>query len=146
MNPALEDESDDDPVRLSPGRKDDDEVDITPMIDITFLLLIFFVVASKMDPTQTGRIPPASNGLSVSAKDSAVIFISRAIARSERAGAPNSAICFQAVSLMVSCILGICFFLIGLTILPLHLNLHRKYTVFIYFCQERKAVANESNA
>ncbi len=77
MNPALDDDSDDDPVRLSPGRKDDEDVDITPMIDITFLLLIFFVVASKMDPTQTGRIPPATNGLSVSAKDSAVIFVSR---------------------------------------------------------------------
>ncbi len=77
MNPASDDDSDDDPVRLSPGRKDDEEVDITPMIDITFLLLIFFVVASKMDPTQTGRIPPATHGLSVSAKDSAVIFLLR---------------------------------------------------------------------
>jgi biopolymer transport protein ExbD len=75
MNPAIEDE-DEDPVRVSPGRKDDEEVDITPMIDITFLLLIFFVVASKMDPTQTGRIPKATAGSSVSAKDSAVIFVS----------------------------------------------------------------------
>lgn len=82
MNPALDDDSDDDPVRLSPGRADDEDVDITPMIDITFLLLIFFVVASKMDPTQTGRIPAATNGLSVSAKDSAVIFISRGSAAS----------------------------------------------------------------
>ncbi len=68
-------DEDDDPVRMSPGRKDDEEVDITPMIDITFLLLIFFVVASKMDPTQTGRIPKAEAGTSVSAKDSAVLFI-----------------------------------------------------------------------
>jgi len=71
-----DEEEDDNPVRMSGGRKDDEEVDITPMIDITFLLLIFFVVASKMDPTQTGRIPKATAGLSVSAKDSAVIFIS----------------------------------------------------------------------
>lgn len=52
-----------------------EELDITPMIDITFLLLIFFVVCSKMDPTQTGRIPTAENALAISAKDSAVIFL-----------------------------------------------------------------------
>ena len=56
-------------------KRQEDEMDITPMIDITFLLLIFFVVASKMDPTQTGVIPEANNGLAISAKDSAVIFI-----------------------------------------------------------------------
>jgi len=71
-----QDDDDDDPVRMSGGRADDEEVDITPMIDITFLLLIFFVVASKMDPTQTGKIPKATAGLSVSAKDSAVLFVS----------------------------------------------------------------------
>lgn len=70
-----EEEEDEDPMRMSGGRKDEDELDITPMIDITFLLLIFFVVASKMDPTQTGRIPKAVAGMSVSAKDSAVIFV-----------------------------------------------------------------------
>jgi biopolymer transport protein ExbD len=69
-------DEDDDPVSVSPGRPEDEEVDITPMIDITFLLLIFFVVTSKMDPTQTGRIPPATQGWSVSAKDSAVLFVS----------------------------------------------------------------------
>lgn len=56
-------------------KRDEEEMDITPMIDITFLLLIFFVVCSKMDPTQTGMIPDADNGVAVSAKDSAVIFI-----------------------------------------------------------------------
>jgi len=67
---------DDDDDLLLPRRKaDDEEMDITPMIDITFLLLIFFVVCSKMDPTQTGMIPDADNGVAVSAKDSAVIFI-----------------------------------------------------------------------
>jgi biopolymer transport protein ExbD len=69
------DEDEEDPVRTSNGPREEDELDITPMIDITFLLLIFFVVASKMDPTQTGRIPKAVAGMSVSAKDSAVIFI-----------------------------------------------------------------------
>ncbi len=70
----LDDDDDDEPAL--PRRKiDDDEMDITPMIDITFLLLIFFVVCSKMDPTQMGKIPEATNGIAVSAKQSAVVFI-----------------------------------------------------------------------
>ena len=52
-----------------------EEMDITPMIDITFLLLIFFIVCSTMDPTKMGEIPEAENGLPVSAKNSAVIYI-----------------------------------------------------------------------
>lgn len=60
---------------LPKKNRDSEEMDITPMIDITFLLLIFFVVCSKMDPSQTGVIPEADNGLAISAKDSAVIFI-----------------------------------------------------------------------
>jgi len=76
--------ADEAPLRMSKGRRPDDEMDITPMIDITFLLLIFFVVASKMDPSQTAQTPRADNGLAVSAKDSAVIFVER--------GAGNAAI------------------------------------------------------
>ncbi|MEL6105448.1 MAG: biopolymer transporter ExbD [Planctomycetota bacterium] len=67
------DEEDD--FKLERGKRDDSEMDITPMIDIVFLLLIFFVVCSKMDPTQMGAIPDADNGEAISAKDSAVIFI-----------------------------------------------------------------------
>ncbi|WP_153559153.1 ExbD/TolR family protein [Roseimaritima sediminicola] len=73
----FEDDEDEAPMRMGKGFRSDDEMDITPMIDITFLLLIFFVVASKMDPTQTGRTPVADNGMAVSAKDSAVIFVLR---------------------------------------------------------------------
>lgn len=68
---------DDEPMQMSGKKRGDDEMDITPMIDITFLLLIFFVVASKMDPTQTAQTPRAEAGLAVSAKDSAVIFVER---------------------------------------------------------------------
>jgi biopolymer transport protein ExbD len=69
----VDDEEDD---FVMPKRKrDDDEMDITPMIDITFLLLIFFIVCSTMDPTKIGNIPEADNGLAISAKNSAVIFI-----------------------------------------------------------------------
>jgi biopolymer transport protein ExbD len=71
----LEDEAEEEVISLSRGVRDDDEMDITPMIDITFLLLIFFVVCSTMDPTKIGQIPEADNGLAVPAKNSAVIFI-----------------------------------------------------------------------
>jgi biopolymer transport protein ExbD len=54
---------------------DDSEMDITPMIDITFLLLIFFLVASKMDPSAAISLPPARYGLAVVEKSSAIITI-----------------------------------------------------------------------
>ncbi|TWU07999.1 ExbD/TolR family protein [Stieleria varia] len=69
----IDDEQDD--FKIEKKNRDSEEMDITPMIDITFLLLIFFVVCSKMDPSQTGKIPEADNGEAISAKDSAVIFI-----------------------------------------------------------------------
>ncbi len=52
---------------------DDSEMDITPMIDITFLLLIFFLVASKMDSDANVPLPLAKNGTAVTVKNSAVI-------------------------------------------------------------------------
>ena len=72
-NSDLTDEEDD--FALPRKKRDDDEMDITPMIDITFLLLIFFIVCSTMDPTKIGTIPEADNGLAISAKNSAVIFM-----------------------------------------------------------------------
>jgi biopolymer transport protein ExbD len=68
-------EDDEDDFALPRRKRDDDEMDITPMIDITFLLLIFFIVCSTMDPTKIGTIPEADNGLAIAAKNSAVIFI-----------------------------------------------------------------------
>ncbi|MEZ6059862.1 MAG: biopolymer transporter ExbD [Planctomycetaceae bacterium] len=38
------------------------ELDITPMIDVTFLLLIFFMVTSTMQGTPDKDIPPAQTG------------------------------------------------------------------------------------
>ena len=70
----LTDDAEDD-FELPKKKREDDEMDITPMIDITFLLLIFFIVCSTMDPTKIGQIPEAENGLAIAAKNSAVIFI-----------------------------------------------------------------------
>ncbi len=71
-------DDDDDDYVMPKKMAEEDEMDITPMIDVTFLLLIFFVVCSTMDPVKIGEIPDATNGLPVSAKESAVIFVKAA--------------------------------------------------------------------
>jgi biopolymer transport protein ExbD len=71
----IDDDDDDEPVALARRPFDDSESDITPMIDMTFLLLIFFVVTSTMDPAQIGKIPKAINGLNIPAEESAVLFL-----------------------------------------------------------------------
>ena len=55
----------------------DTEMDITPMIDITFLLLIFFVVASKMDRTATVELPPADFGVALPTKNAVIVTVAR---------------------------------------------------------------------
>ena len=58
------------------GRGDDVEMDITPMIDITFLLLIFFIVCSTPDQNTTFELPDARYGKGVSERNSVFITIS----------------------------------------------------------------------
>jgi len=55
----------------------DDEMDITPMIDLTFLLLIFFIMTSKMTGEKTYPVPPAKNGSSITTKSCVSILVSR---------------------------------------------------------------------
>ncbi|TVS21118.1 MAG: biopolymer transporter ExbD [Planctomycetaceae bacterium] len=54
---------------------DDSEMDITPMIDMTFLLLIFFLVASKMDPSAAISLPPARYGMPIVEKGAVIITL-----------------------------------------------------------------------
>lgn len=56
-------------------RKADSELDITPMIDIVFLLLAFFVVASKMDPQKVVDMPQAKNGKPVYVDKSVILIV-----------------------------------------------------------------------
>lgn len=51
------------------------ELDITPMIDITFLLLAFFVVVSRMDPQAAVILPKATYPEMVSEKSSVILII-----------------------------------------------------------------------
>jgi len=61
-----------------PKRKrnaDDGELDVTPMIDVTFLLLAFFVVVSKMDPQASVPLPSASYGVAISDKECVTLIM-----------------------------------------------------------------------
>jgi len=73
--PEFED-VDERPKPLEPRTKlEDTEMDITPMIDITFLLLIFFIVSSKMDPSSNVPLPSATTGVAISVKSSIIITV-----------------------------------------------------------------------
>lgn len=67
----------DDIIQIAPrkNRDDDVEMDITPMIDITFLLLIFFLVASTPDQQTAIELPTATQGRSVSQLESVLFTI-----------------------------------------------------------------------
>jgi biopolymer transport protein ExbD len=54
---------------------EDAEMDITPMIDITFLLLIFFLVASQLDEDAPVELPSARYGVAVAEKSSIPITL-----------------------------------------------------------------------
>lgn len=76
--PVIEDdfEVEEDFLRPRPPSSDD-ELDITPMIDITFLLLIFFLVSSKMTAEQAVELPKARHGHVVAGKESVIIIVKR---------------------------------------------------------------------
>ena len=48
-------------LRKHKRNPEEGEIDITPMIDVTFLLLAFFVVVSRMDPQSAVDLPKASS-------------------------------------------------------------------------------------
>ena len=57
-------------------RGEEAELDITPMIDVTFLLLIFFMVTSTMQGKPDLDVPPVKHGVGVDAGGVGVITIS----------------------------------------------------------------------
>ncbi len=72
-------EDDSEPESFMPLRpqSNDDEIDITPMIDIVFLLLIFFIVSSKMNAEQAVDLPKARHGGVIAGKESVIILMKR---------------------------------------------------------------------
>ena len=68
--------SDDDfDIRPKKKRREDPDLDITPMIDITFLLLAFFVMVSKMDPQMAVKLPEAKFGSNIPEKNCVVLVV-----------------------------------------------------------------------
>lgn len=52
-------------------------LDITPMIDVTFLLLIFFMVTSTMKEPATADVPPARFGVGADSGEASIVTIMR---------------------------------------------------------------------
>lgn len=69
------DEADQGPVLPRRPLRDDTEMDITPMIDITFLLLIFFLVSSIPDPATAIDLPAAEFGDGVDSRTTAAVTL-----------------------------------------------------------------------
>jgi biopolymer transport protein ExbD len=65
------------PVFFRRPLKDSVDLDITPMIDIVFLLLIFFLVASIPDPSSAVQLPPARYGEGVSERNAVIITVAQ---------------------------------------------------------------------
>jgi biopolymer transport protein ExbD len=72
---TVDDEFDDFVAPHRKGGDADSEMDITPMIDITFLLLIFFLVASTPDKNTAVDLPKAQHGDGVSQLHSVVFTL-----------------------------------------------------------------------
>jgi biopolymer transport protein TolR len=66
---------DEPPIKRRKAPTEDTEMDITPMIDCTFLLLIFFTVTSTPDAQTALDLAPAKHGVGVSMKDSVMISV-----------------------------------------------------------------------
>ncbi len=53
----------------------DDELDLTPMIDMSFMLLAFFVVSSSMEVASALQLPDAKSGDRLDVRQTAVVTV-----------------------------------------------------------------------
>lgn len=63
------------PLLLRRRRKESADMDITPMIDIVFLLIIFFLVCSTMGRSSLVQLPKARYGVGINPKTSTVLTL-----------------------------------------------------------------------
>ncbi len=73
MQPSVE--NDNAPVSLRRRSAHEADMDITPMIDIVFLLLIFFLVCSTLGKDTSVQLPPAQYGVAVNPRTSTVFTV-----------------------------------------------------------------------
>jgi len=62
------------------NKREEAEMDITPMIDVTFLLMIFFMVAARIDPQAPVALPTAKHGDAIPEKNCVVIVVAEGAA------------------------------------------------------------------
>lgn len=74
-DPLLEE---DEPIVLRRRKLEEPELDITPMIDMTFLLLIFFLVTSVPDVQKALELPPARHGVTADPRAALIITLADA--------------------------------------------------------------------
>ncbi|MBA3313906.1 MAG: biopolymer transporter ExbD [Planctomycetota bacterium] len=76
---APESDSEDDEPSLGHRRRklEVGDLDITPMIDVTFLLLIFFMVTSTMKEPATADVPPARYGVGTDSGEATILTVMR---------------------------------------------------------------------
>jgi biopolymer transport protein ExbD len=72
---SLFDEDDNDEPLTPPKKQIDGELDITPLIDCVFLLLIFFMVTSTMKGTPDIDVPVAHFGTGVPSAQATIVTI-----------------------------------------------------------------------
>lgn len=83
--PAPDDNEEPEPLELNVKRTEDDGLDMTPMVDVTFLLLIFFMVTAAFSLQMSLEIPPPDPDEAAETKqaeeldtdDSIIILISK---------------------------------------------------------------------
>lgn len=57
--------------------KSDAAIDVTPLIDVVFFLLVFFMITSNFENTRQNDVPPARHGVDVDNDTAIVLTINR---------------------------------------------------------------------
>jgi biopolymer transport protein ExbD len=75
LDTSQADDSGVEPVVTRRGKVEEADMDITPMIDMTFLLLIFFMVSSRIAAKATVDLPKARHGDVIGMKDAVILTV-----------------------------------------------------------------------